>query len=85
MAKLLEFIFEKVGGRVLLGAGVFAAVFAAWQGDRWNQRRIGGNDAENRIDRGAGEIAARGEAARAAVPADGDNARRLRERFCRDC
>jgi len=83
MSKLLDVLFDG-WGRAALGAGLFAAIFAWWQVDRAQQRNLGAAHARQEINEAAGDLARKGEAARADAERPGA-LERLRHHSCRDC
>lgn len=83
--RALKFLFDSAGGQLVAVFALVAALFGAWQLDRAGQRSKGAENAKVEINAAAHELANKGRAAAAAVPADGENAERLRERYCRDC
>lgn len=88
MSWLISFIFDAVGGRALIVAGVVAALFAGWQFEEARERRAdrkqGADNAVAAINRDAAAIVERVREARDAV--DGSDAHeRLRRDWCIDC
>ena len=84
MSKLLEFIFDRVGGKAVAFLLLTAGVFGWWQLDRKHQRDLGAANATTEINKQAGALAHEGEAARLDAEQPGA-LERLRKHSCRDC
>jgi cytochrome oxidase assembly protein ShyY1 len=82
--KILEFLFERTGGKALALGVLFASLFGFWQLDRMHQRNLGGANVRTEANDKAGELADKARAARDAVD-DANAVDRLRERYCGDC
>lgn len=78
---ILEFFFDKVGGKLIL-AGTLLASLVTWFA--WDQRTIGARNAIADANASAQELVQKTDAAGRAAEQPGA-VDRLRKHYCRDC